>query len=119
MSTHVRARALREAPDPAAFIDDVQRRLAVTLEKRAPEWEAELVYDATASPRTWERFTSRPEGLVGGVPRTSGLVQYRGMLPRPVRPRLYLVGDSVFPGQSTLATALGGVKTAEQLLAAS
>jgi phytoene dehydrogenase-like protein len=117
VSTHVRARALREAQDPAAFIDDVQRRLAATLHKRAPEWESELIYDATASPRTWERFTSRPEGLVGGVPRTSGLAHYRGMLPRPVRPHLYLVGDSVFPGQSTLATALGGVKIAERVLA--
>jgi len=29
-----------------------------------------------------------------------------------VRPGLWMVGDSVFPGQSTLATALGGVKVA-------
>jgi phytoene dehydrogenase-like protein len=117
ISTHVRARALREAPEPGAFVDGVQRRLAATLSKRAPEWEAAVLYDATASPRTWERFTSRPGGLVGGVPRTSGLIHYRGMLPRPVQPRLYLVGDSVFPGQSTLAVALGGVKTAERVLA--
>lgn len=108
-----------DVADPAAFIDEVQRRLAETLRKRAPEWEVELLYDATASPRTWERFTSRPEGLVGGVPRRSGLAHYKGVLPSPVRPHLYLVGDSVFPGQSTLATALGGVKTAERVLAAS
>jgi phytoene dehydrogenase-like protein len=28
---------------------------------------------------------------------------------------LWLVGDSVFPGQSTLATAVGGVRTAASI----
>jgi hypothetical protein len=30
-----------------------------------------------------------------------------------VLPGLWMVGDSVFPGQSTLATAIGGKKVAE------
>ncbi len=30
---------------------------------------------------------------------------------------MWLVGDSVFPGQSTLATALGGVRTAVRIVA--
>jgi hypothetical protein len=32
-----------------------------------------------------------------------------------VRPGLWLVGDSIFPGQSTLAAAIGGVRTAESV----
>ena len=34
----------------------------------------------------------------------------------PGSPTVYLVGDSVFPGQSTLATALSGVKAADAIL---
>jgi phytoene dehydrogenase-like protein len=64
----------------------------------------------TASPRTWQRFTKRSQGLVGGVPRRAGLHHYTNFWPKAVAPGLYLVGDSVFPGQSALATALGGHK---------
>ena len=53
---------------------------------------------------------SRIVGAVGGIPRVVGLHHYRGIWPSPVLPGLHLVGDSVFPGQSVLATALGGYK---------
>jgi phytoene dehydrogenase-like protein len=72
----------------------------------------------TASPRTFERYTGRPGGLVGGVPRRAGLHNYAGAWPRPLAPGLWLVGDSVFPGQSTVATALGGLRTAAALAGA-
>jgi phytoene dehydrogenase-like protein len=67
-----------------------------------------------ASPRTFERFTGRPEGLVGGVPRRAGAGQYLRFGNPELLPGLALVGDSVFPGQSTLAAALGGWKAAER-----
>jgi phytoene dehydrogenase-like protein len=38
------------------------------------------------------------------------------MFPSPVRPGLWMVGDSVFPGQSTLATAIGGAKVASLVM---
>jgi len=41
-----------------------------------------------------------------------GVASYLGMVPAPVHPGLWMVGDSVFPGQSTLATALGGARVA-------
>ena len=72
-------------------------------------------HELPGSPRTFERFTGRDGGAVGGVPRRAGLHHYTGMSPRPVLEGLWLVGDSVFPGQSTLATALGGVRTAARL----
>ncbi len=69
----------------------------------------------TASPRTFERFTGRPLGYVGGVPRRAGLHNYERLGPTEVLQGLFLVGDSVFPGQSTLATALSGVKAADRI----
>jgi hypothetical protein len=55
--------------------------------------------------------------MVGGVPRRAGLGQYARIGPTEVERALWLVGDSVFPGQSTLATAIGGQRTATALLA--
>ena len=65
---------------------------------------AELVLPGT--PLTFERFTSRPDGWVGGFPQTH-LFRTRGVR---VRPGIWMVGDSVFPGQSVAATALSGLR---------
>ncbi len=64
------------------------------------------------SPVTFERFTRRQWGWVGGFPQTS---LFRTWGPR-LGPGLWMVGDSIFPGQSTAAVALGGMRVAGTLL---
>ena len=110
VSTHVRPDRLQA--HPAMAVAEIQQTMSTTLAALAPEVEAATVGRLTASPRTWQRFTRRPGGLVGGVPRTVGLQHYRQLTPCQVQDGLWLVGDAVFPGQSTLATALGGTATA-------
>lgn len=115
VSTHLRVPPAETAPQEVArYIDGVHARMRETLAALAPELSRPL-HAITASPRTFERFTGRPGGFVGGVPRTAGLAAYRELGPRRVAPGLWLIGDSVFPGQSTLATALGGVRTADAI----
>lgn len=67
---------------------------------------AKLVLPGT--PVTFQRFTGRSLGWVGGFPQTS---LFRAWGPR-LSADLWLVGDSIFPGQSVLATALGGSRVA-------
>jgi phytoene dehydrogenase-like protein len=74
--------------------------------------KAALVLPGT--PVTFERFTRRAWGWVGGFPQTS-LFQAWG--PR-LAPNLWMVGDSIFPGQSVPAVALGGLRVAQGVLAA-
>jgi C-3',4' desaturase CrtD len=71
---------------------------------------ARLVMSGT--PVTFQRFTHRKWGWVGGFPQT-GLLRAVG--PRLNR-NLWLVGDSTFPGQSTAAAALGGLRVAQMAL---
>lgn len=117
ISTHVLMRDLLELPphEQAARLDGVQATMRDTLCARAPEIASAARSVMTASPRTFERFTGRPNGYVGGVPRRAGLHNYRDLVPAPVLENLYMVGDTMFPGQSTLATAIGGMKVAERL----
>lgn len=119
VSTHLPAPQLRalSAERTADYVAAVQARMRAVFAARAPEWHAGIERSFTASPRTFERYTRRPGGLVGGVPRRAGLHNYRDAWPRPVAPDLWLVGDSVFPGQSTLATALGGLRAATVIAA--
>jgi phytoene dehydrogenase-like protein len=72
---------------------------------------ADLILSGT--PVTFQRFTRRDWGWVGGFPQTS---LTRAWGPR-LAPGLWLVGDSVFPGQSVPAVALGGLRVAQSLLA--
>lgn len=118
-STHVPMKTLRglSREDQGHYIASIQERMRDTIRKRAPSLWDGLRFEATASPRTFERFTGRHLGYVGGVPRRVGLRHYRprALLPREADRGLYAVGDSVLLGQSTLAVALGGVRTAEMI----
>jgi len=64
------------------------------------------------TPVTFHRFTRREWGWVGGFPQTSLL---RAWAPR-LAPGLWMVGDSIFPGQSTAAVAMGGLRVADAVL---
>lgn len=119
MSTHVALRELRSTPATAgARVQSIQDAMMGTLAAMAPEWAEGIESVMPASPRTFAKFVGRPGGAVGGVPRRAGLDNYASLGPHTVSDRLWLVGDSVFPGQSALATAIGGVRTASAVLAA-
>jgi len=66
----------------------------------------------TGTPVTFQSFTGRRRGWVGGFPQTNLL---RTFGPR-LGSNLWLVGDSIFPGQSTAAVALGGLRVAHAAL---
>lgn len=71
---------------------------------------AEIILSGT--PVTFQRYTQRKLGWVGGFPQTS---LFRTLGPR-VASNIWLVGDSIFPGQSTAAVSLGGLRVAEMVL---
>ena len=64
------------------------------------------------TPVTFQRYTRRVSGLVGGFPQTS---LFRGLSPK-IDQKMWMVGDSIFPGQSTAAVFLGGLQVALQIL---
>lgn len=68
---------------------------------------ARLILPGT--PVTFQRFTRRSRGWVGGLPQTNLTVNFGPRLATD----LWMVGDSIFPGQSTAAVALGGLRVAE------
>ena len=118
VSTHVELGPLLELTpkQQGRRVAAIQQRMRDGLATLAPEWNEDVLFEATASPRTFERFTGRTGGFVGGIPRRAGLHGYRRAWPTPILPGLYMVGDSIFPGQSTLGVASGGVQVARKIL---
>lgn len=89
-----------------------QERILETAATALP-WLPEAVRMVLpGTPLTFARFTRRPFGWVGGFPQ----VHLRASWPTVLAPHFWLVGDSVFPGQSIPATALAGLRVARAIL---
>lgn len=93
--------------DPQAYEDRKQEyteRVLDAVEVVLPNIRRKTSLVLPGTPVTFEFYTRRPKGLVGGSPQES-LFAVRG--PGTGFKNLWLVGDSVFPGQSTAAVTIG------------
>jgi phytoene dehydrogenase-like protein len=88
-------------------------RMVGLAERVLPGLRAGTSLSLSGTPVTFQRFTRRMLGWVGGFPQTSLFQNYGPRLAS----RLWMVGDSIFPGQSTAAVALGGMRVARAILA--
>jgi phytoene dehydrogenase-like protein len=118
LSTHTRLAGWGEmyAHDRPAYEArkaEMAAKLLAAAETALPGLRAAARLVLPGTPVTFQHFTRRKWGWVGGFPQTS-LLRFFG--PR-LGPNLWLVGDAIFPGQSTAAVALGGLRAAEMALA--
>lgn len=116
VSTHIALSRLRDSDDDgAALVQTVQQRMALCVAAALPGWR--VLRTTPASPRTFARYTGRSGGAVGGVPRRAGIHGWLdgSLTHNEVVPGAALIGDSVFPGQSTLGVAVGGARAAHRL----
>lgn len=107
---------LRDGPDPAAYEArraEYGERLLRAAERAVPGLRPAIRLCLPGTPATFQRYTRRPWGMVGGFAQTS-LFAARG--PRTGIPNLWLVGDSIFPGQSTAGVTLGALRVAATLI---
>ena len=79
---------------------DLARRVYPMLAERA------VVYEV-ATPRTYERFTHRPAGAVGGLRQTLRNSNQHAVPHDLGLPGFYLAGDTTWPGLGTVACVLG------------
>lgn len=114
LSTHTRI-ADWQGLDEDAY---EQRKVAYTekvltaAERALPGFRAAAELVLPGAPRTYEFYTRRPLGMVGGFPQTS---LFAARSPQTGFRNLWLVGDSIFPGQSTAGVTLGALRVARLL----
>ena len=118
ISTHTRperwfeARRQGRAAYEALKREYTERTLAL-LREQLPETDGAIRSVTAATPCSWEAWTGRRHGLVGGYAQTS-LFDVRG--PATKYYNLFLVGDSIFPGQSLPGVVTGARRTVELLV---
>lgn len=119
LSTHTAVtpwHQFRHATDPTGYAEQKEQlaeKLLVAAERAIPGLRQAIRLCLPGTPATFEFYTRRPYGMVGGFPQTS-LFHARG--PATGIRNLWLVGDSIFPGQSTAGVTLGGMRVATAVL---
>ena len=86
------------------------------IKRRMHEFEGmQMLHVEGGTPQTWERYTGRYRGYVGGIPHDIR----RPLLTLPPNNTpfsgLYMIGDSVFPGQGTPAVMMGAWNTVQRI----
>ncbi len=102
----------RDRPTYEARKTEMTEKMLTAAEAALPGIHSTGRLVLAGTPDTFQRFTHRKWGWVGGFPQT-GLLRAFG--PR-LNHNLWLVGDSIFPGQSTAAAALAGLRVAQMAL---
>ncbi len=90
-------------------------RLLQALGQALPDAPLMIRHAEFGTPRSFLRYTRRTEGAVGGPPVRFGNSNFLAVGNDVLGKGLWVVGDSVFPGQGTLATALSGIRVVERI----
>jgi C-3',4' desaturase CrtD len=102
----------------AARKERIGRRLVGLARRVYPELGRQALVFEVGTPRTYERFTRRPRGAVGGI-RSTLANSNQHALPQDIGvPGFWLAGDTTWPGLGTVACVLGSRLVAEMVLAA-
>lgn len=119
ISTHTRsADWWRLRDDPARATEYADRvaeyteRMLRLAERALPGLRARIAVRLPGTPVTFSTYTRRHHGGVGGFPFTS-IFGTRG--PGTGVRNLWLVGDSIFPGQSTAGVTFGALRVADEV----
>lgn len=86
-----------------------RERMLQGVRRAIPSFDEHRKWIVEGTPKSWQDYTSRARGGVGGAPLS---LRNANLLAAPQRlgiENFWLVGDSTFPGQGTVACALSGI----------
>lgn len=72
-------------------------------------------FQQSGTPRTFEKYTGRFGGLVGGIPLDRRVFPFRYPMPMTPFDGLYCIGDTFFPGQGIPGVTLGALAVAKRM----
>jgi len=85
------------------------------IHKAMPELGAGVEVIETATPRTFYDYTRRRLGMVGGVGQSLDVFGLNSLTHRTALTNLFMVGDTVFPGQGVAAVTQSALIVANEI----
>lgn len=106
-STHIELSKWRNKEDYDVQKQVLEKKMIAGIKTIIPNIE-EAEHQISGAPKAWERFTSRPNGGVGGFPQTLDHALFNSISHRSGLQGLWLCGDTVFPGAGTIGVSVSG-----------
>lgn len=108
--------AARNGSEYTARKQELEKGMLDIIGKALPGFaRVERKFTLMGTPRTFEFFARRKDGMVGGVPHTLGRNLLYAQKYRTPFSNLFMVGDTVYPGQGVPAVVLGAMNLVEEI----
>lgn len=110
ISTHI--------PNPrhTTIINEIiENEIIRILEEHHFLQKEDIIYHHSSGPKSWEKWTGRAYGFVGGYPQYKNIKPWQMNGARLDNDGLYLCGDTVYPGQGIPGTVLSGIIAYEKI----
>ncbi|HEX8746280.1 MAG TPA: NAD(P)/FAD-dependent oxidoreductase [Pyrinomonadaceae bacterium] len=85
------------------------------IHRSMPELGSRVEVIETATPRSFYDYTRRRLGMVGGLGQSLDVFGMNSFTHRTVIPNLYMVGDTVFPGQGVAGVTQSALIAADEI----
>ncbi len=96
--------------------DIVSRKIITILNKKFGLLETSWIHKEFSTPRSFERWTGRPDGIVGGLGQHPTQFGPFGLSSRTPLRGLWLCGDSIYPGEGTAGVSQSAMMVVRQLM---
>ena len=93
------------------------KKISFFLESRFDIDSENWLHKELATPLGFERWTNRPNGMVGGLGQNPDIFGLFGLSSRTPLKGLWLCGDSIYPGEGTAGVSQSAVMVTRQILA--
>ncbi len=96
---------------------DYLQKISWALENQFDVASENWLHKELATPVGFERWTNRPNGIVGGLGQNPDIFGLFGLSSRTPFHGLWLCGDSIYPGEGTAGVSQSALMVARQVLA--
>ena len=93
------------------------KKISNTIEDKFEISPENWLHRELATPLSFERWTNRPKGIVGGLGQNPDIFGIFGLSSRTPMRGLWLCGDSIYPGEGTAGVSQSAVMVARQIIA--
>ncbi|MEO1435500.1 MAG: amine oxidase, partial [Bacteroidota bacterium] len=96
-------------------VKEIEAYIVQTLEEKGFLKKEDIVYLHSSTPRSWENWTGRKFGAVGGYPQYMKIKPWQMADARLDHKGAYICGDTTYPGQGIPGTCLSGLIAYEKM----
>ena len=87
------------------------------MEKKFDIGSGNWLHRELATPLSFEKWTKRPKGIVGGLGQNPEIFGLFGLPSRTPFQGLWLCGDSIYPGEGTAGVSQSALMVSRQICA--